>query len=204
MAVTPMSSTSEPMLALPSGARPRPKHVLPVGVALAGAGGAVGYGALLAAWVNLRHFNQPWPPRPVVLVNYPGSMLFVTILMAVVTAQWGTWAARRDLHGQSAAGFGFTIGFGLAFLNMLWFFGKDLKMGANSSPFATLMYALLAVTGVLAIVGIGALVTVLARVAARLHPETTLAAARAVTIYWEFLAVSWTMTTLIVWRPISF
>ena len=199
-----MAAPSEPMLALPSGERPRPKNLAPVGVALAGAGAIVGFGALMAAYVNLRHFNQPWPPRGVRLVNYPATMLVITALMGVATAEWGTWAARRELRGQAAAGFGFTIGFSLAFVNMLWFFGKGLKIGAASSPFATLIYAVLALGGVLALLGAGSQAAVLARVLARMDRDLNLAAARAATLYWEFFFVSWLLVTQFVYRPVAF
>ena len=139
-------ATAEPMLALPSGERPRRPHLPPVAAALAGAGVLTGFGAFMAAWVNLHHFSQPWPPKGVRLVNYPGTMLVVTALMAIVTVHWAVWAVRRDLRGQAGAGLGFTIGFILAFVNMLWFFGRDLHVGTANAPFAVLIYAVSALS----------------------------------------------------------
>ena len=46
--------------------------------------------------------------------------------MASVTAEWGVYSVRRSLRGQAITGFAMTMGLGLAFLNLLWFFGKLL------------------------------------------------------------------------------
>ncbi|MFL6111833.1 MAG: hypothetical protein ACJ786_10830 [Catenulispora sp.] len=137
-------------------------------------------------------------------MNYPATMLVITALMGVATAEWGAWSARRELRGQAAAGFAFSIGFALAFLNMLWFFGRNLKIGAASSPFATLIYAMVALGGILAVVGAGLHGAVVARVLARMDRQITLSAARAATLYWEFFFVSWLLVTQFVYRPVSF
>ena len=46
----------------------------------------------VAAWVNLHHFNKPFVPKGVDLLNYPSTMLAITVVMAVMTAEWGVWA----------------------------------------------------------------------------------------------------------------
>jgi heme/copper-type cytochrome/quinol oxidase subunit 3 len=194
---------AEPMLALPSAERPRRPHLPTIAAAFGGAGVLTGFGALMAAWVNLHHFNHPWPPKGVHLVNYPGTMLAVTAMLAVVTAHWAVWAVRRDLRGQAGAGLGFTIGFVLAFVNLLWFFGRDLHIGAMSSPFAVIIYAVLGAAGAAAVAGVMAMVAALVRVLGRQDPVATLETAMASAIYWDFVTVGWLLVTVFVWRPIS-
>ena len=198
-------AATEPMLALPSGeaSRTRKPNIVPVAAALGGAGVITGLGAFMAAWVNLHHFNHPWPPKGIVLVNYPGTMLAITAMMAIVTAHWGVWAVRRDLRGQAGAGFGFTIGLVLAFINLLWFFGRDLHMAANKSAFAVLLYAVLAAAGIAAVAAIAASAPVLVRIWGRQDASATLDTARAAALYWDFVAVGWLLVTIFVWRPIS-
>ena len=198
-----MATATEPMLALPSGERPRKANVVPVAAALGGAGILTGFGALMAAWVNVHHFNHPWPPKGVVLLNYPGTMLAITAMMAVVTAHWGVWAVKRDLRGQAGAGFGFTIGFVLAFLNLLWFFGRDLHIAAKSSPFAVLVYAILASAGIAAAVAVFAAIAAVVRIAGRQDAGATLDTARGAALFWDFVAIGWIFVTIFVWRPIS-
>ena len=198
-------ATAEPMLALPSGERSsgRKPNVLPVAAALGGAGMLTGFGAFMAAWVNLHHFNQPWPPKGIVVVNYPGTMLVITALMAVMTAHWGVWAVKRDLRGQAGAGFGFMVGLVLAFVNLLWFFGRNMHMVAAKSPFAVLMYAVLAGAGVAAVAAVGAAVAALVRIFGRQNPVATLDTARAAALYWDFVVAGWLLVTIFVWRPIT-
>lgn len=194
---------ANPMLALPSAERSRPRHVATIATLIAGAGALVGFGALLAAWVNVSHFTKPWPPKGVTIANYPGSMLAITIMMSVVTIEWGAQATRRDNRGQAIAGFGLTAGFGIAFINLLWFFGKSMHLGMRSSPFATLLYAILAAGGVAAAVGVVAIAAVLARLFGLQLGPLNADAARATAFYWDFVAVAWILVTIVVWKPIS-
>jgi heme/copper-type cytochrome/quinol oxidase subunit 3 len=194
---------ANPMLALPSGERGRPRNLATVGALVAGAGGLMGFGALLAAWVNVSHFTKPWPPKGVTIANYPGTMLAVTMLMSVVTVEWGVHANRQDNRGQALAGFGLTAGFAVAFLNLLWFFGRSMHLGVRSSAFATLLYAILAAAGVAAAVGVAAMFAVLARLFARQVGPANADTARAAAFYWHFVALGWILVTLVVWKPIS-
>ena len=86
---------SSPMLALPSGERARPRNLTTVGVLVGGIGSLMGFTALLAAYINLSHFNKPWPPRGVKIQNYTGTMLSLTMLMALITVEWCVYATRR-------------------------------------------------------------------------------------------------------------
>ena len=77
---------SSPMLALPSGERDRPRNLTTIGVLVSGIGSLMGFAALLAAYINVSHFNKPWPPGGVRIQNYTGTMLSLTIPPAVGTS----------------------------------------------------------------------------------------------------------------------
>ena len=125
-------ATTEPMLALPSAERTAPRNLFNLGVLLGGIGGLMVTAGLVAAYINLGHFTKPWPPRGVELSNYDGTMLAVTMLMSAATIEWGIAAARKEFRSQALAGFGLTIGLALAFLNLLWFFGRTLVPGREA------------------------------------------------------------------------
>lgn len=190
---------ASPMLALPSGERAKPKNLLTVGVLVAVAGGLMGLGALIAAWVNVSHFTNPWPPKGVRIENYPGTMLTLTMLMSLVTVEWGVWSARRLQRGQAGAAFGLTIGFGLAFMNLLWFFGKGLGFGPGKSPFAVILFSMLTVAGVLAGIGILLVIGGLARTVGREYEGADVDGLRATAWFWDFVVVAWIVIYATIW-----
>ena len=109
------------MLGLPPGDRDRPVHSLTVATLMAGIAELSLVGALVAAYLNVRGLLSPWPPKGVDLDNYLGTMLFITVLLSVVTAEWAVFALKRDNRRQAMNATGITIGLGVAFVNLLWY-----------------------------------------------------------------------------------
>ena len=187
------------MLALPSAERPRPRNLFNLGVLLAAAGGIMGIGAFVAAWASVAQKTHPWPPKGVTVSNYSGTMLVLTMLMSAVTVEWGVYAARRGQRSQSVAGFAMSIGLGLAFLNLLWFFGRRLGFGPAASPYAVVLYSMLAVMGIAVAVGVCALIAAMVRVlGSQVGPGNT-EPARAVAWFWQFLVLAWVVVYATVW-----
>jgi len=195
-----MATTApEPMLALPSAERPSQKNLFSVGVILAGAGGLMAVGALLAAWLNLSHYDKPWPPQGVTLSNYSGTMLLLTLLMSAATVEWGVWSARRNLRKQAVTAHLMTIALGLAFLNLLWFFGRRLGFGVNASPFAVLFYSMLAIVGIAVAVGVGVVIAMTGRVLGHQALGADVESARAGAWMWQAVVVGWLVLYYKVW-----
>ena len=195
MAVTEAS----PMLALPSADRPPARNLLNIGALVGGIGGLMLVAGLVAAWVNVGHFTKPWPPKNVDLSNYDGTMLAMTMLMSAVTVEWGIWAAGRRMRSQAVAGFAITIGLGLAFLNLAWFFGRRLGFGVDSSPYAVLLYSMLAVSGIAVAAGVAAVGALLARVLGGQVTGTNIEMARAVGWFWQTIVAGWIIIYATVW-----
>ena len=193
------SSYAPPMLALPSAERPRPRNLFNLGVLLAVTGGLMGVGALVAAWVNLSHFTKPWPPKGVTPNNYSGTMLALTMLMSAATVEWGVASARKDQRSQSVAGFALSIGLGLAFLNLLWFFGRRSGFGPSASPYAVVLFTMLAVIGVAVAVGIVILLAVTMRVLGQQVGPGNMEMARAAGWFWQFVVLAWIVIYSTVW-----
>jgi heme/copper-type cytochrome/quinol oxidase subunit 3 len=190
---------SSPMLALPSGERARPRNLTTVGVLVAVVGSLMGFLALLAAYVNVSHFNKPWPPRGVRIQNYPGTMLTLTMLMALVTMEWAVYATRREQRGQSVSALLLTIGLGLAFLNLLWYFGRRIGFGPGESAFAVMFFALLVAAGSVAAIGVALLIGAFGRVLGRQYNGVDVDGLRATAWFWDFAVVAWVIVYATLW-----
>jgi heme/copper-type cytochrome/quinol oxidase subunit 3 len=197
MAVT--TTSTESMLALPSGERPPVNNLYNLGLLVGSISGLMLIGALVAAFVNVGHFTHPWPPKGVALSNYDGTMLVLTMLMSSVTVEWGIWAARRSMRGQAAAAFVLTIGFGVAFLNLAWFFGRRIGFGPSASPYAVLLFSMLAVTGVAVAVGVVTIIAVLARLLGNQVMSGRVELARSAGWFWQSIVVGWVIVYSTVW-----
>jgi heme/copper-type cytochrome/quinol oxidase subunit 3 len=195
-----MTATStEPMLALPSAERPPVRNVYNIGLLVASISGLMLIGALVAAYVNVGHFTHPWPPRGVAHSNYDGTMLVLTMLMSSATVEWGIWAARRSMRSQAATAFALTIGFGVAFLNLAWFFGRRIGFGPSESPYAVLLFSMLAVTGVAVVAGVVAIIAVLARLLGNQIMGGRVEMARSAGWFWQSIVIGWVIVYSTVW-----
>ena len=190
---------SSPMLALPSGERARPRNLTTVGVLVGVVGSLMGFLALLAAYVNVSHFNKPWPPKGARIQNYPGTMLTLTMLMALVTMEWAVYATRREQRGQAISALLLTIGFGLAFLNLLWYFGRRIGFGPGQSAFAVMFFALLVAAGSVAVIGVALLIGAFGRVLGRQYNGVDVDGLRATAWFWDFAVIAWVIVYATLW-----
>ena len=184
------------MLGLPPAGRNKPAHALSVAVLLAGVAELMTIGALVAAYLNVRGLALRWPPKGVALDNYLGTTLTITILMSVVTAEWSVYAVRHGNRRQSLSAQVLTLGFGAAFLNLLWYVGAKLGFGPADGSYAVLVYALLIAIGIVTAIGIGFLLVALARsVGGQVTPGDH-TVARAAAFHWDVVAVGWLLVFL--------
>lgn len=189
-------------LALPSGERRRPRNLLNIGVLMVVAGGVALFTTLIAAYVTLGHMAQTWPPKGVTLDVYTGNMLAITAIMSILTVEWAHYAVKRGDPAQGAWGLLLTAGFGAGFVLLLWQFGSKIGFGPGSAkigPFAVLFFAMLSASGAVAILGIVAIVMVLARVLGRQMTANNLEMLRAVAWYWDFVVVAWLCVFGAIW-----
>lgn len=182
------------MLALPSGGPARPRHLLSVAVLVAGAAELMTVLALVAAYLNVRALAIQWPPKGVHLDNYLGTVLLVTVVLSTITAEWAAYALKLDNRRQSLTALAMTLGFGAAFLNLLWYVGVQLKFGPADHSYAVVVYALLIVMGAIAAIGLGVLIVALVRTlggqSTARDPELTRAAAW----HWHVVTLGWVFT----------
>jgi cytochrome c oxidase subunit 3 len=178
-------------LALPSGVRSRPANVLNLGTLLLGGAGAMVFGGLLAAYLQLRGVAASWPPGKESLDNYLGVTLFLTALLSAFTVEWAPSSIKRGNQRQTLWGLALSLGLGLAFLNLLWYLGTQLGFGVADSGYATVVYASLVATGVQVAVGLGYLVVALVRTAGHQAIPGDHRLVRAAAWYWQWVNVCW-------------
>ena len=179
------------MLALPSGERARPRHLLPLGALLAGAGSFMAFAGLIGAYVVVRDSASTWPPKDVHVDNYLGAILVITAVMASAVVEWGAVSARRGQQRQAMGGLGLALLFGLAFLNGVWYLAQQLDFGAARDAYATLVYALVGLTAVNIVVGLGLLLGAFAKGAGRQQGPGADQVVRAAAWYWQSVVVAW-------------
>jgi|GEM_PF-5446047 len=201
MATATSAAAAPPMLALNSAERPRPRNLANLGVLVAVASGTMAFGALVAAWVNVSHFTKPWPPKGTVIQNYTGSMLTITMVMASLTAEWSVYAVRRRQSSQARAALAITLALGAAFLNLLWFLGRQVGFGPGRNAFATIFFAMISLSGVAAAAGMVVLAVVLARVVGGQVAGADSEPVRAAAFYWHFVTLTWLVLALVIWTP---
>lgn len=182
---------STEQLALPAGGRPREHHVLNLGTLLLGGAGAMVFGALVAAYMQLRGAAAEWPPEGVELDNYIGVTLFLTALLSAVTVEWAPYAIKRGNQRQTLWALALSLGLGFAFLNMLWYLATQLGFGVADHAYGTVFYAAILATGVQVVIGLGYLLVALVRTAGHQVVPGDHQLVRAAGWYWQWVNVCW-------------
>lgn len=189
-----MAVPTTPTHALPAGGPERPRNILTLASLLAASGGLVFYAALMGAYLHLRSRIEEFHPEEAHLDQYLGNMLVITLLLATVTAEWGHSAVRRGIKRQATSAYGITIGFGAAFLFLLWHTGVEAGYGPASHEYGLVVSTMAIVLGVLVAVGIGFAALTLFRAAGGQVSATEPDQARAAAWYWHFTAVAGVLT----------
>jgi cytochrome o ubiquinol oxidase subunit 3 len=189
--MTQTMTDTGPALALPAGGSTRRRHVLTVGIGLAGVASVMTFASLAAAYLAVRALSHPWPPPKVSLDNYLGTTMSITLIMSAITVEWGVQALRQGNRRQAVSGLVLTPLFGLAFLNLLWYLVSKLGFGPASHPYGTLVYAFVVVIVVDVALGIGFLLITLMRIAGNQVTAADPAVARAAGWFWHTVVLAW-------------
>lgn len=185
-------------LALPSGDSALPSRALKLGGLAGGVAGLMLSGALSAAYLGVRDHAADWPPEGFEVDSFLGVMLTLTALMTATFAAWALWADARGQRRQAAAALTLAAFVGLCLLNGVWYLGTRIDLGAASSPFATVTYALLGGVGVLLAAGILGLVAAAAKVGGRQTGPGFLGAVQAAVWFWLLTLTAW----IVVWTTL--
>lgn len=192
------TTTTGATRALPSAGGERPRNILTLTALLAGAGGLMLFGALLGVYLLLRSRVEPFIPEDALLDNYLGNMMMITIGMSALTVEWGYSAVKRAVSAQAKIAYVMTIGFGLAFLNLLWYSATETHYGVASHPYGTVLTVMAVAVGVVVAVGIGFALLTLFRVMGGQVSAADPDQSRALGWYWQFTVVA----SAIVWYTV--
>jgi cytochrome c oxidase subunit 3 len=188
----------ESTLALPSGDSSLPSRSLKLGGLAAGVAGLMLSVALAAAYLGVRSGAAEWPPEGFKVDAFLGVMLTLTALMAASFAGWALWADARGQRRQAAAALTLAAFVGLCLLNGVWYLGTRIDLGAASSPYATMTYALLGGVGVLLAAGVIGLLAALAKVGGRQTGPGFLGVVQAAVWFWLLTLTAW----IVVWTTL--
>lgn len=201
MADTALASSpgNAPVGALPSAGGDRPRNLLPMGVLLLGASGAMLFGTLVAAYLHLRRSSEPWPPEGVKLDLYLGNLLMITMALSAVTIEWACFAVRRDERRQASAALGTTLGLGVAFLNLLSYTADRLPFDAATHAYGLVMATMVVLLGIAVGVGVAFVTLTLLRVSGRQVTSYEPSQVRATACYWHFTVAA----SVAVWYTVA-
>lgn len=191
-------SAAETTLALPSGDAALPDRSLKLGGLMAGVAGVMFCSALAAAYLGVRDGAAEWPPEGFEVDAFLGVMLTLTALMTATFAAWGLWADARAQRRQAAAALTLAAFVGLCLLNGVWYLGTRVELGAASSPYATMTYALLGGVGALLAAGVIGLFAAVAKVGGRQTGPGFLGMVQGAVWFWLLTQSAW----VIVWTTL--
>jgi cytochrome c oxidase subunit 3 len=189
-------------LALPAGGRTRPRNLINIATLVLVTGGTTLFAVLIAAYVGVGHGSGVWPPSGVNIDKYVGNMLALTAIMSAITVEWAAYAIKREDTAQATWGLLLTVGFGAAFLLLLWQLGDKIGFGpgdAKVGPFAVLFFALIGAAGALALFGIFAVLAALARTVGRQMTLANHEMIRATAWIWDFVVLCWLAVFATLW-----
>lgn len=136
---------------------------LPAGAAVLGAAQAMLFAALVGVFLLARSGGGKWPPEAIHIDTYRGSTIAITALLASGLVQWAVYAARHDDTRHTSVGIGLAFLLELALADLAWFSLVKFGVGAGSSAYATLLYAMLGTFVLLSLATAGALLVTAAR-----------------------------------------
>jgi len=194
MAAT-VTTTAETMAALPAAGGTRPRNLIATGTALLCAGATTLFGALFAAYIELRARIDVWPPEDLEFDIYLGNMLVITMLLASLSAQWAVSAVKRDEHRQATVALAITAGFGVAFVNLLSFTAGRLHLPVDETAYAGVVAAMAALLGIVVLIAVGFAITTAIRVKGEQVAASEPDLARANAWFWHYA----TLVTIVVW-----
>lgn len=189
---------ASPPLALPTAGGARPQGVLTLAVVLVTTSATMLFGALIAAYLHLRRLDPEFPPGDAKIDQYWGNLMVLTMVMTSVTVEWACAALRRGERKQALAGFGITLGLGIAFLNLMSFAAGRVEFDAVSHPYGLVVTAMCMLLGIAVGVGVAFVALTLFRIAGRQLLAPDAGQPRAAAVYWHFTV----LTSVAVWYTV--
>jgi cytochrome c oxidase subunit I len=179
---------------------PPRSRLLPTGAYLFGTAAIALFGGLLAAYIQLRHATPGgFPSGELEVDNYLGGTMLVTVLLSALTAEWFAWGVRTGNRRQAMAAGGITLGFGLAWANLLWYALAQAGFGPATAPYGVLFFTILGLAAALVAVSVGFAAINLVRFAGNQVTTLDPDGVRAATLFWHLVGASWLVASLAIY-----
>lgn len=190
---------ADTMLALPSAgtttgpsATQRAK-TLPLAAITGVCAGAMLFAGLFAAHLALRSHTAPWPPKGIKFDYYLAATLLMTVALSMVTIEWAGYGIRHGYRGQSLWAFALTIGFGIAYLNGLYYLMAKFALHPGKTAYGTSVTAITATAFAVGLFGLGAVLLAALRASGHQLTMVNYQVMRATAWIWHFaVGAVWT------------
>jgi heme/copper-type cytochrome/quinol oxidase subunit 3 len=186
----------------PAPAPARPKLLL-IGTGLVCGAGTMLFGSMLAFYLARRdkvvRLHQPWVPTGVKIPQISTNIMLISMIGAVVMAQWAVYAIKQNDRQNTYIALGLTAIFGIAVLNAQAYTWIQMKLVVAANTYSVLVYCITgtffaALVGGVILTGTLAFRTLGGRYSAK-DPEGLSAAA----LYWYFLTAAYAAVWLVVY-----
>lgn len=202
-------------LALPAPPVPEPKRSMLVATGLAVAAGAAFFGSLLGVYLQVRdealdalrsqQATDPtvvvrFLPTDVIVPEIATNTMLVTVIGAVILAQWAVYAMKRGERRQTAVALTLCGIFGLATLNSQAYTWAQMGVSIDEDgPFGTVFYASTGAFAAALVVGVVYTAISAFRSLGGRYSATDTEGLSSHALAWYFLAVAYSALWLVVY-----
>jgi heme/copper-type cytochrome/quinol oxidase subunit 3 len=190
---------ADAMLALPAAgtttgptAAQRAK-TLPLATVVAIGAGVMLFAGLFAAHLAIKSNTAVWPPKGIKFDYYLSATLLITAALSMVTIEWAAYGIRHNYRGQSLWAFVLTIGFGVAYLNGLYYLITKFALHPGKTAYGTSVSAIVTAAFAMGLLGLGAAMLAALRTAGHQLTMVNYQVMRATAWIWHFaIGAVWT------------
>jgi heme/copper-type cytochrome/quinol oxidase subunit 3 len=202
-------------LALPAPPVPAPKRSTLVATGLAVAAGAAFFGSLLGVYLQVRddaldalrsqQATDPdvvvrFLPTDVIVPEVATNTMLVTIIGAVLLAQWAVYAMKRGERRQTAVALALCGIFGLAAVNSQAYTWAQMGVGIEEDgPFGTVFYASTGAFAAALVVGVAHTAITAFRSLGGRYSASDTEGLSSHALVWYFLAVAYSALWLVIY-----
>jgi heme/copper-type cytochrome/quinol oxidase subunit 3 len=190
-------------LALPPAAPPIRRRTVLTGMGMLVAAGTMLFASMSAFYLAKRNetlrSGVKWVPANVRVPEIPTNIMLITMVFAVIMAQWVVYAVKRNDRQNAYVALGLLFVFGVCVANAQAYTWLQMKMVAFQGAYQTLTYALTG-TFVAALIG-GEIATVLVgfRTLGGRYSAKDTEGVSALAMYWYFLTAAYTAVWMVVY-----
>jgi heme/copper-type cytochrome/quinol oxidase subunit 3 len=165
-----------------------------IGAALAIVADLMIFAALLAAYYGLRASSFAWPPKGLSQPRYLATVITMTMVMGVASAQWAAHATRLGDRRNTLVALGFTMLFAVAVGAAEWYSFGRTAFGLRTNAYGTMHHVLIGFHLLNVLAAAALLAVVFVQALAGAVDERRPGAVSAMALFWHFITGVWLVT----------